>query len=171
MRRFVVLLALSLSCGVLAGSAEAQSRPGGCLKYGLGGAVAGHFAGGHRVKGAVAGCLAGMYQRRKYDREARERAGRDRTVERRREPLPDWDRNRPTSRSPYEDLGLDIDRSRPPGQANRLPERSRGSDRNRDGFEQGGSFSRGQIELGRNPRTFEEPSETGSFLRSGGRTY
>jgi hypothetical protein len=112
-----------------------------------------------------------MYQRRKYEREARERAGRDRTVERRREPLPDWDRNRPSSRSPYEDLGLDIDRSRPPAQANRLPERGRNADRNREGFEQGGSFSRGQIARERNPRNYEEPAETGSFLRSGGRTY
>ena len=171
MRRFVVLIALASSFGVLAGEAEAQSRPGGCLKYGLGGAVVGHFAGGHRVKGAVAGCLAGMHQRRKYEREARERAGRNRTVERRREPLPDWDRSRPNSRSPYEDLGLDIDRSRPTGQANRLPERGRNTDRNREGFEHGGSFSRGQIERGRHPRDYEEPSETGSFARSGARTY
>src|SRR5829696_1157520 len=36
-----VILSTALSCG----SAQAQSRPGGCLKYGLGGAIAGHFAG------------------------------------------------------------------------------------------------------------------------------
>jgi hypothetical protein len=171
MRPFVIAGAFVVSFGASAGLAEAQSRPGGCLKYGLGGAVVGHFAGGHRVKGALAGCLAGMYQRRKYDREAQERAGPKRTVERRREPLPDSDGNRPNSRSRYEDLGLDIDRSRPSGQANRLPERGRNTDRNREGFEQGGSFSRGQFERERNPRNYGEPTETGSFFRGGGRTY
>ena len=130
MRHLVIAVTVALSFGPFAGSAEAQSRPGGCLKYGLGGAVVGHFAGGHRVKGALAGCLAGMYQRRKYEREARERAERNRTVERRREPLPDSDRNRPNSRIPYEDLGLEIDRSRPSGQANRLPEGHRNTNGN-----------------------------------------
>ncbi len=167
MRQAVFAAAVALSFGVLAGPAEAQSRAGGCLKYGLGGAVVGHFAGGHRVKGAVAGCLAGIYQRRRYDREAREKAERNRTVERRREPLPEWDRNRQNPRGPYEDLGLDIDRS-PSGQASRLPERGRNADRNREGFEQGGSFSRGQFERERTRRNAEEPTETGSF-RGGGR--
>jgi hypothetical protein len=171
MRHLVWAGAVVLSFGLSVGSVEAQSRPGGCLKYGLGGAVVGHFAGGHRLKGALAGCLAGMYQRRKYEREARERAGRNQTVERRREPLPDSDRNRPNSRSPYEDLGLDIDRSRPSGQANRLPEGGRNTNRNREGFEQGGSFSRGQFERERIPRKGEEPTETGSFFRGAARTY
>jgi len=171
MRRIVVVGAVVLSFGVSPGSAEAQSRPGGCLKYGLGGAAVGHFAGGHRVKGALAGCLAGMYQRRKYEREARARAERNRTVERRREPLPDWDRNRPNSRSPYEDLGLDVDRGRPSGQANRFPERGRNADRSREGFEQGGSFSRGQFERERTSRKYDEPTETGSFFHRGGRSY
>src|SRR5918995_5472267 len=101
MRKIALAAIVMFSLGIAAGLAEAQSRPGGCLKYGLGGAVVGHFAGGHRVKGALAGCLAGMYQRRKYDREAQERAGPKRTVERRREPLPDSDGNRPNSRSRY----------------------------------------------------------------------
>jgi hypothetical protein len=170
MRPLVLAGAFAVSFGASVGLAEAQSRPGGCLKYGLGGAVVGHFAGGHRVKGALAGCLAGMYQRRKYNREARERAGHNRTVERRREPLPDRDSNRPNFRSPYEDLGLDIERSRPSGQANRFPERSRNNG-TRGGFEQGGSFSRGQFERERIPRNYEEPTETGSFFRGGGRTY
>ena len=52
-----------------------------------------------------------------------------------------------------------------------LPERGRNTDRNREGFEQGGSFSRGQFERERNPRKYEEPTETGSFFRGGGRTY
>ena len=171
MRHLVLVGAFVVSFGALSGPTEAQSRPGGCLKYGLGGAVVGHFAGGHRVKGALAGCLAGMYQRRKYDREARERAGRNRTVERRREPLRDLDGNRSNSRSRYEDLGLDIDRAGPSGQATRLPERGRNGDQSREGFEQGGSFSRGQFERGRNLRSYEEPTETGSFFRGGGRTY
>jgi hypothetical protein len=97
--RFVAhAAALMLSLGVLAGPAEAQSRPGGCIKYGLGGAVAGHFAGGHRLKGALAGCALGIYQRRQYEREARERAAnRNRTAER---PRP----QRQERTSPYEDL-------------------------------------------------------------------
>jgi hypothetical protein len=169
MRHLAFVGAVVLSVGLSVGSAEAQSRPGGCLKYGLGGAVIGHFAGGHRVKGALAGCLAGMYQRRKFEREARERVGGNVTVERGRGPRPSGDRERENRRNPYEDLGLDIDRSRPSGQASRLPERGRNADRNREGFEQGGSFSRGQFE--RKPRNYEEPSETGSFFRSRGRTY
>src|SRR3712207_9179630 len=95
MKIVVFATAALLALGASVGSAEAQSRPGGCLKYGLGGAVIGHFAGGHRVKGAVAGCLPGIYQRRKYEREARESAGRNRTVGRRREPFPQWGRKRP----------------------------------------------------------------------------
>jgi len=47
----------------------------------------------------------------------------------------------------------------------------RNADRNREGFEQGGSFSRGQFERERKPRNYEEPSETGSFFRDGERTY
>jgi hypothetical protein len=79
--------------------AQAQGSPGGCLKYGLGGAVAGHFAGGHTVKGALAGCLLGMARRRQYEQQvqqqrrrpndqiARERARElDRSAERRPDP-------------------------------------------------------------------------------------
>ena len=44
----------------------AQAQPGGCLKYGLGGAVIGHFAGGHRWMGAAAGCVAWIARRRLY---------------------------------------------------------------------------------------------------------
>ena len=52
---------------------RAEARPGGCLKYGLGGAIAGHFAGGHRWKGAAAGCALGYYQRRRHDNAERAR--------------------------------------------------------------------------------------------------
>jgi hypothetical protein len=66
MRKFVIAAAAALTLGASAEVAEA--RPGGCLKYGVGGAVAGHFAGGHRWKGALAGCALGIYQRRKHER-------------------------------------------------------------------------------------------------------
>ena len=45
----------------------AEAKPGGCIKYGLGGAIAGHFAGGHRWKGAAAGCVLGIIQRRRSE--------------------------------------------------------------------------------------------------------
>src|SRR5918998_3916212 len=87
MKKVVLIAAVTLGLGMPIGAAEAQSRPGGCLKYGLGGAVAGHFAGGHRVKGALAGCALGIYQRRKYEREAREQDEiRNKIPERRRTP-------------------------------------------------------------------------------------
>lgn len=54
--------------------APAQAKPGGCLKYGAAGAVAGHVAGGHAFKGAVAGCALGWYERRRYKQMMRERA-------------------------------------------------------------------------------------------------
>ncbi len=92
--------------------AQAQGSPGGCLKYGLGGAVAGHFAGGHTVKGAVAGCLLGMARRRQYEQQVQQQRRRpndqiarernrdlDRTAERR----PDAQRvDRVPSRLPEE---------------------------------------------------------------------
>jgi hypothetical protein len=57
---FVVLLPLS-----------AEAKPGGCLKYGAAGAVAGHYAGHHGVMGALAGCALGIHKRREYKREMR----------------------------------------------------------------------------------------------------
>src|SRR5919112_6062808 len=96
MRKIALAAAVMLSFGIAAGSAEAQSRPGGCLKYGLGGAIAGHFAGGHRIKGALAGCALGINQRRRYEQEAQERA-RSREIERRRDPRLDPS-DRPSTR-------------------------------------------------------------------------
>ena len=82
MRRTVIAAAVALAVSIC-GSAQAQSRPGGCLKYGLGGAVAGHFAGGERLKGAIVGCALGIYRRKQYEREVRERnQSRNRTAER-----------------------------------------------------------------------------------------
>ena len=92
MRKLALVSVAVLSLGAMAPEA-AEARPGGCLKYGLGGAVAGHFAGGHRWKGAAAGCALGIWQRRRAERLARERAiqrERDRgyadDVSRRRDP-------------------------------------------------------------------------------------
>jgi hypothetical protein len=51
----------------------AEAKPGGCLKYGLGGAIAGHFAGGHRWKGAALGCALGIYQRRRHESQVEHR--------------------------------------------------------------------------------------------------
>jgi len=81
MRRIALVLAAMLALTAAPSSAEA--RPGGCLKYGLGGAVAGHVAGGHRWKGAALGCLLGIYQRRRHDAGARYQ-DRSRSVEQRR---------------------------------------------------------------------------------------
>jgi hypothetical protein len=79
-RKVIVALAAVLTLGVAVPEA-AQARPGGCLKYGVGGAIAGHSAGGHRWKGAAAGCALGIYQRRRAERLVRERANeRDRTT-------------------------------------------------------------------------------------------
>lgn len=195
MKKIALAATVMLSFGIAAGSAEAQSRPGGCLKYGLGGAVAGHFAGGHRLKGALAGCALGIYQRRKYEREVREQnQSRNRNAERgrspseeranrydnqdrtaNRNPLPRQERT-----SPYEDLGLDLDRGRRPGreQADGPANRTGGSSRGHDGYEPGGAFARGQGRLGngegatylRQPRRYD-PEDTGSFPRENGRVY
>ena len=63
MRTLVVAVGTVLALGV-AVPEPAQAQPGGCLKYGLGGAIIGHFAGGHRLKGAALGCALGVIRRR-----------------------------------------------------------------------------------------------------------
>jgi hypothetical protein len=197
MKKTMLVAAVMLGLGAAPGSAEAQSRPGGCLKYGLGGGVAGHFAGGHRIKGALAGCALGIYQRRKYEREVREQ-NRNRSAERGRSPgqehinrYENQDQNAERRHVPnqegtrrYEDLGLDLDRDRRTSneRASRPQNRMGNSSRDRDGYESGGSFARGQPE---NRYGFENqeraadprwpwsygPEETGSFLRAPGRVY
>jgi hypothetical protein len=194
MKKIALAATIMFSFGVAAGAAEAQSRPGGCLKYGVGGAVAGHFAGGHRIKGALAGCALGLYQRRKYERALREQNNRNRNAERRR--LPDEERaNRyePQDRSanrapiprqgrtgPYDDLGLDMGRGRPTGggQADSSENRTRGSGREQDGYQPGGAFARGQNRSGNGdgatyPRAQRryDPENTGSFPRENGTVY
>jgi len=118
MRKFALVAAAMLTLAAAPSSAEA--RPGGCLKYGLGGAVAGHVAGGHRLKGAALGCLVGIFQRRRHNAQVRNQ-GRSRTVEQRR----------------YDDRGPSYGR-----------DRTRNYDPNvtgsTGGFDRGGSFSRSQ---------------------------
>ena len=69
MSKFV--LAPVLALGLLALPLTADAKPGGCLKYGAAGAVAGHYAGHHGAMGAVAGCALGIHKRREYKREMR----------------------------------------------------------------------------------------------------
>ena len=118
MRKLALVAAAMVTLAAAPSSAEA--RPGGCLKYGLGGAVAGHVAGGHRWKGAAIGCLMGIYQRRRHEAQVRNQ-GRSRSVDQRR----------------YDDRG-------PPSGG----ERPRTSDRDvtgsTGGFNRGGYFNRGQ---------------------------
>jgi hypothetical protein len=76
MKTLMLAAAATLALAGAAGPAEA--RPGGCIKYGLGGAVIGHFAGGHRLAGAAAGCAIGAYRRSRAER----RAGYDRQYDR-----------------------------------------------------------------------------------------
>jgi hypothetical protein len=118
MRKIALVLAAILALTAAPSSAEA--RPGGCLKYGLGGAVAGHVAGGHRWKGAALGCLLGIYQRRQHDARARYQ-DRSRSVDQRR----------------YDDRGPSYTR-----------DRTRNYDRDvtgsTGGFNRGGYFNRSQ---------------------------
>jgi hypothetical protein len=196
MRKIALAATVMLSFGIAAGSAEAQSRPGGCLKYGLGGAIAGHFAGGHRIKGALAGCALGIYQRRQYEREVREQNEiRNRIPESRPAPIPErgnrydnQDRSanriplpRQEGTSPYEDLGIDLGH-RTHEQTTRSEDRMGDRNLGRDGHTSGGSFAHGQQERRsrlenrewdpdpRLQRRFE-PEETGSFPRANGQIY
>jgi hypothetical protein len=108
---FVGMIAL-LTLGAVPEAAQAQ--PGGCLKYGAGGAVAGHFAGGHRWKGAAAGCALGYFRRKQWERQQvqRQRFDRDRYERRRYDEPPvarrqqrEWDPNETGSiRRPQRDF-------------------------------------------------------------------
>ena len=75
-KRVLVGLVALLSLGAIPETAQAQ--PGGCLKYGAGGAIAGHFAGGHRWKGAAAGCALGYLRRKQWERQQAQRQRFDR---------------------------------------------------------------------------------------------
>ncbi len=73
MKRTMLSLALcgSLAAGLTISVPAAEAAPGGCLKYGAAGAVAGHMM-HHGVKGFFAGCAAGMYRRHLYNKQMRE---------------------------------------------------------------------------------------------------
>jgi len=73
MKTRMVSLALcgSLAAGLALSAPTAQATPGGCLKYGAAGAVAGHAV-HHGVKGFIAGCAAGMYRRHLYNKQMRD---------------------------------------------------------------------------------------------------
>ena len=66
----VLACAVVIATGSLIGVARAE--PGGCLKYGAAGAVAGHLAHHHAVLGAMGGCGVGMYERHEYKKHAKE---------------------------------------------------------------------------------------------------
>jgi hypothetical protein len=55
---------------------SASAEEGGCLKYGVGGAVVGHFAGRHTMSGAAIGCGVGAAKRHRAreDERSQERA-------------------------------------------------------------------------------------------------
>ena len=74
MKKLTLSFALcgSIAAGLALSTPIAQARPGGCIKYGAAGAVAGHVAGRHGVKGALLGCAAGMYERHRYNKQQRE---------------------------------------------------------------------------------------------------
>ena len=69
-----LLIAFSAVTLIAAAPGAAEARSGGCVKYGVGGAILGHFAGGHGLAGAAAGCAVGAYkrghdERTQYDRQ------------------------------------------------------------------------------------------------------
>lgn len=57
---------------VLAFPLAASAKEGGCLKYGAGGAVVGHFAGHHTMSGAAVGCGVGAWKRHEANKAERE---------------------------------------------------------------------------------------------------
>ena len=117
MRKFALVVAAMLT--LAAAPSPAEARPGGCLKYGLGGAVAGHVAGGHRWKGAALGCALGIYERRRHEARSRE-----------------LDRSRSAGRDRYDDRGPTSSRDRA-----RNPDRDETG--STGGFGRGGTFIRG----------------------------
>lgn len=73
MKKTMLSLALcgSLAAGLTLSAPLAEATPGGCLKYGAAGAVAGHAV-HHGIKGFMAGCAAGMYRRHLYNKQMRQ---------------------------------------------------------------------------------------------------
>jgi hypothetical protein len=73
MKKTMLTLALcgSVAAGLAMTAPAAEAAPGGCLKYGAAGAVAGHMV-HHGVRGFMAGCAAGMYRRHLYNKQMRD---------------------------------------------------------------------------------------------------
>ena len=73
MKTKILSLALcgSLAAGLSMSAPAAEASPGGCLKYGVAGAVAGHMV-HHGIRGFMAGCAAGMYRRHLYNKQMRD---------------------------------------------------------------------------------------------------
>ncbi len=67
-----ILVACTLAIATAAAPSLGEARTGGCLKYGAGGAVAGHFAGHHAVAGAAVGCAVGAWKRHEANKHARQ---------------------------------------------------------------------------------------------------
>lgn len=63
----ILAIAAVSAATLLSATYDVQAREGGCIKYGLGGAVLGHFAGGHGMAGAAAGCALGAYKRNRAE--------------------------------------------------------------------------------------------------------
>ncbi len=120
MRIVAVTFAVAALWTVVPNAAEA--KPGGCIKYGLGGAIAGHFAGGHRWKGAAAGCVLGIIQRRRS-----ESAQQQRTPPRRMDREERRDRNE-------DRVARDRSRNSDPEETGSVPRRG--------DFETNGTFAR-----------------------------
>ena len=74
MKKSIITLAVAGGMAVGLAAPGAQAAPGGCLKYGLAGAAAGHVV-HHGVRGFAAGCAAGMYRRHLYNRQMRNGGG------------------------------------------------------------------------------------------------
>ena len=70
-KSMLTLTAGALAVGFAFTAPVAEATPGGCLKYGAAGAAAGHMV-HHGVRGAMAGCAAGMYRRHMYNKQMRE---------------------------------------------------------------------------------------------------
>ena len=71
----IVIVALTVATATAAAPRGGEARPGGCLKYGAAGAVAGHVAGHHGVAGAAAGCAVGAWKRHEYNKHAHQTGG------------------------------------------------------------------------------------------------
>lgn len=71
MKKLLIIAGALTMLGTAPQPAAAQA--GGCIKYGIGGAIVGKLAGGHTWKGAAAGCVVGYLRRRQARNEISER--------------------------------------------------------------------------------------------------